>query len=609
MRHSPSSLCRTLAFTGVLLCLPGLPARAGLTFGIIPERLQMQVHGKAEFKAHLQDPDGPDAEFPLHGLVWTFTGSDGVTHTSSEGRFPFVDGVDGPPPSWSAGERVLVTVSAPGPRLSAMAMLEIIAAQEVPAPATAAPEPRGTKRTSEALGARPDGAGAGYAAPSGRKRGRHRAAEPLPAMEGGGDGGGSTAEPQVKPEPPTWPEPGAADGENKDADDDPGVRILRTVTGSFEGDSPKALKDARPEEENAGVMDPHPMLGAGSRGLIARRDLAAGEVIAWYRGDFLTTEAYGRRFGALSARAWATRPELQYLVEVQTWDEEAGDQVTRGYLDGYQEGKPAMAALANHGGDAANASLRAQVWTDAKADAADRSYQVALVADRAIMQGDEVLIDYGGEYRRNMERSHSFVSPAPASHRTARGAAPKPARAARPDPGSLASARPEPKGAGTLAPDGEKPFLCDEEGCGSRFSLAGSLARHKRIHTGERPYECEEKDCGARFTRAINLTAHRRIHTGEKPYECKEKGCGARFTQKSNLAKHKRIHTGDKPFRCEEKGCTARFSHRGNLNQHQRTHTGEKPFACPEAHCTSSFARKGDLNRHMRLHTGEKSLQ
>ena len=182
MRHSPSSLFRTLAFTGVLLCLPGLPARAGLTFGIIPERLQMPVHGKAEFKAHLQDPDGPDAEFPLHGLVWTFTGSDGVTHTSGEGRFPFVDGVDGPPPSWSAGERVLVSVSAPGPRLSAMAMLEIIAAQEVPAPATAAPEPRGTKRTSEALGARPDGAGAGYAAPSGRKRGRHRAAEPLPAM-------------------------------------------------------------------------------------------------------------------------------------------------------------------------------------------------------------------------------------------------------------------------------------------------------------------------------------------------------------------------------------------------------------------------------------------
>ena len=28
------------------------------------------------------------------------------------------------------------------------------------------------------------------------------------------------------------------------------------------------------------MMDPHPMLGAGSRGLIARRDLAAGEVIA-----------------------------------------------------------------------------------------------------------------------------------------------------------------------------------------------------------------------------------------------------------------------------------------------------------------------------------------
>ena len=115
------------------------------------------------------------------------------------------------------------------------------------------------------------------------------------------------------------------------------------------------------------------------------------------------------------------------------------------------------------------------------------------------------------------------MSPTPASHRTARGAAPKPARAARPDPGSRASARPEPKGAGTLAPDGEKPFLCDEEGCRSRFSLAGSLARHKRIHTGERPYECEEKDCGARFTRAINLTAHRRIHTGRSLTNAKRK--------------------------------------------------------------------------------------
>ncbi|CDH54449.1 hypothetical protein RO3G_06264 [Lichtheimia corymbifera JMRC:FSU:9682] len=55
-----------------------------------------------------------------------------------------------------------------------------------------------------------------------------------------------------------------------------------------------------------------------------------------------------------------------------------------------------------------------------------------------------------------------------------------------------------------------------------------------------RRYKCTV--CVKRFTRPSSLATHMHSHTGEKPYQCQVEGCGRRFSVVSNLRRHAKIH-------------------------------------------------------------------
>lgn len=66
----------------------------------------------------------------------------------------------------------------------------------------------------------------------------------------------------------------------------------------------------------------------------------------------------------------------------------------------------------------------------------------------------------------------------------------------------------------------------------------------KITSTAQKKHRC--KVCDKRFTRPSSLQTHTYSHTGEKPFACEQDGCGRRFSVVSNLRRHKKVHQGKK---------------------------------------------------------------
>ncbi|KAG5370309.1 Regulatory protein [Yarrowia sp. C11] len=56
----------------------------------------------------------------------------------------------------------------------------------------------------------------------------------------------------------------------------------------------------------------------------------------------------------------------------------------------------------------------------------------------------------------------------------------------------------------------EKKFVCKH--CEKRFKRHEHLKRHMKIHTDDRPFCCDIEGCGRKFSRSDNFRAHRRTH-------------------------------------------------------------------------------------------------
>ncbi|XP_045581836.2 early growth response protein 1 [Procambarus clarkii] len=87
---------------------------------------------------------------------------------------------------------------------------------------------------------------------------------------------------------------------------------------------------------------------------------------------------------------------------------------------------------------------------------------------------------------------------------------------------------------------------------------------------------------------------------GERPFVCEQSGCGRAFCRNEELTRHSRIHSGHRPFLCQK--CGRRFVRRDHLTKHQRTHLpvhAKCTYACPLPACLHRYTRSDALTRHM----------
>lgn len=111
------------------------------------------------------------------------------------------------------------------------------------------------------------------------------------------------------------------------------------------------------------------------------------------------------------------------------------------------------------------------------------------------------------------------------------------------------------------------PLICPI--CNKGFKDKKALADHKWYHSREAIYPCTF--CGKRFKLKNDLIRHHRRHLQERPHICPEEGCESRFYQKLDLDRHlAKVHNqlDTMPYACQH--CPMRFSQPATLIRHMK---------------------------------------